>query len=91
MTVVDGYTYDTFLSYAHVDDRPVPDAEDDKGWVTIFYENLQIEVQNRLGRTDVELWKDDELSYHKSLTRQLFDTVRSSAILIVMLSPGYIR
>ncbi|MGE5777960.1 MAG: TIR domain-containing protein [Hyphomicrobiales bacterium] len=88
---MDGYTYDTFLSYAHVDDRPVPNAEDDKGWITIFYETLQIEVQNRLGRTDVELWKDDELSYHKSLTRQLVDTVRASAILIVMLSPGYIR
>ena len=91
MPVADGCTYDTFLSYAHVDDVPVPNSNDTTGWVTVFYETLGVELRKRLGRTDVELWKDDELGYHQSLSRQLIDTVRSSAILVVMLSPGYVR
>lgn len=91
MPVADGCMYDAFLSYAHVDDLPVPNSNDTTGWVTVFYETLKVELRKRLGRTDVELWKDDLLGYHQSLSRQLIDAVRSSAILVVMLSPGYVR
>ena len=86
-----GYIYDAFLSYAHVDDLPIPESPQAGGWISTFYETLASEVRQRLGRTDVALWKDDELAYDQSLTRQLIETVQSAAVLIVMLSPGYIR
>ena len=85
------YTCDTFLSYAYVDDLPVAESQQAGGWVSTFYETLAREVRQRLGRTDVALWKDDELAYDQSLTRQLIEKVQSAAVLIVMLSPGYIR
>ncbi len=90
MAVTPGCAYDTFLSYAHVDDLPVPGSSIATGWVSVFYETLENEVRQRLGRTDVALWKDDELRYDQSLSRQLTETVRASAILVVMLSPGYV-
>jgi TIR domain len=90
MAVAYGCAYDTFLSYAHIDDLPVPGSSVATGWVSAFHETLENEVRQRLGRKDVALWKDDELRYDQSLSRQLTETVRTSAILVVMLSPGYV-
>lgn len=91
MAVACGYACDTFLSYANIDDEPVPGSSTETGWVSVFHETLEREVRQRLGRKDVVLWKDHKLAYDQSLSRQLMDTVRSSAILVVMLSPGYVR
>lgn len=85
-----GCAYDTFLSYAHIDDLPVPGSSVSSGWVSAFHETLENEVQQRLGRRDVTLWKDDDLRYDQSLSQQLTENVRASAILVVMLSPGYL-
>lgn len=92
MPVADGYQHDIFLSYAHVDDAAVPGSRNETGWVSTFYDVLNYEVRQRLGRADAHTpWKDDDLRYDQSLTRQLLETVRNSAILLVMLSPGYVR
>lgn len=83
------YKYDGFVSYAHIDDVPLVGAE--KGWVTTLINNLKIELARKLGRKDLSLWMDHQLSGNASLTPTILETIRHSATLIVILSPGYLK
>ena len=40
---------DIFISYAHVDDDPLPGIE--KGWVSTFVDALRIDLAREFGRT----------------------------------------
>ena len=51
--------YDIFISYAHVDNKPLPGVE--HGWVTNFVEALKITLAKEMGRNDkFSLWMDYE-------------------------------
>lgn len=81
--------YDIFVSYARVDDEPAPGVE--KGWVTTLVEGLRKELARKLGRSDsCSLWMDHQLSRHVQITPEITDTLQRTAILLVILSPGYI-
>jgi hypothetical protein len=86
----DDYDYDVFVSYAHVDDQLL--ANDDRGWVTTFTNYLQTRLAQKLGRSDAyALWMDHELRGGQPITPNILEKVRRSAMLIVVLSPGYIE
>jgi hypothetical protein len=88
MAFVQGCQNDIFVSYAHVDDQPLPGTN--SGWVSTFVGCLRTRLAQRLGRSDAfSLWMDHELLGSQSITRQLIDRARNSATLIVVLSPGY--
>ena len=89
MAYVAGYDYDVFISYAHVDNEPfLPGG---KGWVTSLIDGLRKLMAVKLGRTDsFSLWMDYALRGAEPVTPQLLNTVRNSAMLIVILSPGYL-
>lgn len=82
------YKFDGFVSYAHVDDEPLVGAE--KGWVTTLINNLNVELARKLGRKDLSLWTDHQLAGNAPLTPTIIQTIRDSAALIVILSPGYL-
>jgi hypothetical protein len=87
---VPNYKYDVFVSYAHVDDTPFPDPTKD-GWVTTFVKCLKTRLAQKLGRSDAySLWMDHELGSGQYISEQLINSVRDSATLIVVLSPGYV-
>ncbi|MEW5804520.1 MAG: toll/interleukin-1 receptor domain-containing protein [bacterium] len=90
MTVfVPGYEHDIFISYAHVDDEPIPGAEE--GWVSTLVGGLKTLLAQRLGRSDTfSLWMDYRLSLHEPITPELLSTIEHSAVLVVILSPGYL-
>lgn len=80
---------DIFVSYAHVDDETI--AEPGNGWVTHLTKCLRTELARKLGRSDAySMWVDHDLLHSHPLTPQILDRVRRSAILVVMLSPGYV-
>ena len=88
MAFVEGCQNDIFVSYAHVDDDPLPGAS--SGWVSTFVGCLKTRLAQRLGRSDAfSLWMDHELRGSQSITRQLIERARNSATLVVVLSPGY--
>ena len=63
MAFIPNYKYDIFVSYAHVDDQPLPGAEE--GWVTTLIKGLKTGLNQKLGRSDIyRLWIDHELSRH---------------------------
>jgi hypothetical protein len=80
---------DFFVSYAHVDDQPV--AGSDHGWVTNFVRCLKAQLARKLGRSDsYTLWMDHELRNAAPITPQILDRVHRSAMLLILLSPGYV-
>ncbi|HEX8106182.1 MAG TPA: toll/interleukin-1 receptor domain-containing protein [Kofleriaceae bacterium] len=89
MTYVPGFQNDVFVSYAHVDDQPLPGARD--GWVSLLGDALKILLAEQLGRAEVlAVWRDFQLTGHAELTPEIFGALRSSATLLIVLSEGYL-
>ncbi len=90
MTFVPNYENDIFVSYAHVDNQVEPGA--DEGWVTTLVKGLKTKLAQKLGRSDAyKLWIDPQLSRHVRITPQIMHTLKKTAILVVILSPGYVH
>jgi hypothetical protein len=83
------YEHDIFISYAHVDNEPIPGAEE--GWVSTLVRGLKTLLAQRLGRSDAfSLWMDYRLSLHEPVTPEIMATIGKTATLVVVLSPGYL-
>ena len=80
--------FDVFVSYAHVDNEPLPPATE--GWVSTFARVLQARMAQKLGRAEAfELFIDEELSGNALLTPQLLDRIREAATLVIVYSAAY--
>jgi TIR domain len=90
MAYIPGYTYDIFISYAHVDNAAFPGQAD--GWIEQFYKNLNLMLAKRFGRLDmVKIWWDNKKLDGSVLFDQSIESgIQKSAIMICLNSPGYI-
>ncbi|MCP4396443.1 MAG: toll/interleukin-1 receptor domain-containing protein [bacterium] len=90
MTFVPGYKYDIFVSYAPVDNQPLPGAE--KGWVSYFIKALKVYLDQKLGRKDAyELWMDTRLAGNVRISDEMLDILTHTATLVIVLSRGYLE
>jgi hypothetical protein len=91
MAYVQGFEFDLFISYAHVDDLTAESGA--KGWVTQFYENLEIALWKRAGRADsVRIWRDiRKIDGSQLFNKTIEDGVRSSALFVALTSSGYLE
>jgi hypothetical protein len=84
MATIPGARYDLFVSYAQLDNTD--------GWVDQLVEKARIEVCQRLGTRDFSIFIDhDELYGNRPLSPSLFEAVRGSALLMVVMSPAYLH
>jgi hypothetical protein len=82
MAYVPGYQHDVFISYAHGDDRD---------WINRMLDRLQPALKQRLGVAP-SIWIDDEkLRQSRDFSREIPDSVRASAVFLLLPSPTYIR
>ena len=88
MAFVPGYKYDVFVSYAELDD--LHQLCVDRGWISIFAEELKIGLARTSGCKDVSLCIDRELASHVKITENVIENLRNTATLIVILSSNYI-
>jgi TIR domain len=80
---------DLFVSYAHVDDRPL--ESESRGWVTTLVKNLEILLAQKLGRAEsISLWMDHRLPGHVELTPEIESKLGEAAALLIVLSPAYL-
>jgi hypothetical protein len=86
-----GYQNDIFISYAWVDNATIPGI--DIGWVSHLVVTLENILAQTLGRADLfELWMDKKRNSDPVLlTSDIFEKVKRSATLLVVLSPGYLH
>ena len=79
---------DVFVSYAHVDNIPLPPAAE--GWVSILIKTLKVLLAQELGRYEAfSLWMDPKLSGNDPLNEQLLDTVRTAGTMVLIHSTGH--
>lgn len=88
MGLISSYTNDIFISYSHIDNQPFGDPRG--GWVDIFHEQLQNFVNVHVGqRTNV--WRDKRLTPMEVFSDEIEQQLRSSAVLVSIISPGYMQ
>ncbi len=81
--------YDVFISYAHVDDEPLPGAA--KGWVATFVGGLKNKLNQELGRRGAyRLWMDYELRGNDAVTPKIHEILDGASTLVLFLSKGYL-
>ena len=88
MTLVSGYDNEIFISYSHIDNEPFGDPRG--GWVDIFHEQLQNFVNVHVGRR-TKVWRDKRLTGAEVFSDEIEQQLRRSAILVSIISPGYMR
>src|SRR5437016_2327975 len=86
MTQVTGFSHDVFISYSQLDDQAVSG----EGWVSSFHKRLQIELDAELGEKAM-LWRDVRIGAADDVTAGLEKQLRESAILVAIVSPGYLN
>jgi len=88
MGYLPGFQHDIFISYAHVDNAAVDEAD---GWVTQFREHLDLQMSKRVGRMGaVKIWQDPTLEGSQLFDKTIEDAINSSAIFIALTSSGYL-
>src|SRR4030095_7827590 len=88
-TDVPHYKHDIYVSYAHVDNEPL--AGVDTRWVTNLITGLKPLLGQKFGRADAySLWMDNTIRAYEAITPHLLEQVQDSAILLLILSPGYV-
>jgi hypothetical protein len=82
--------HDIFVSYAHVDNEPLPGV--DKGWVTTLINGLKNLLGQKLGRADAySLWMDDEERGNTEVPPYIIEQIKNAATFLLILSPGYLE
>ena len=88
MAQIPGFQNDIFISYSHIDNEPFGDARG--GWVDIFHEMLQNLASFRVGLR-IQIWRDKRLVGGQAFSDEIHQQLSASAILVSVLSPGYMR
>ena len=78
-----------FISYTHKDNKPLF-SEADEGWVSRFHNTLSVVLEQRLGRTP-EIWRDKRLQGNEVFTPEIMAQLPESAVLLAVLSEGYVN
>ncbi len=81
------FEQDLFISYAHIDNEPIPPYE---GWISRFHEALEAFVSMRMGGR-VNIWRDGKLSGNDVFSDEIIDQFAKTAILVSILSPRYVQ
>ena len=80
------FTVDVFISYRHVDNRPV---SGNTGWIDDFEEKLKAQLAFKLGYDPV-IWRDPVLRGSQFFEDVIVKKLEQSKVFIAVLSPGYI-
>lgn len=80
MSVVPGFKFDLFISYAHQNDRPW-------GWVSEFIKTLKEELAGK--SRDFTIWWDPALRSGENFDVAIAEAISESAVFLSILSPAY--
>lgn len=90
LAFVPGCEHDIFVSYAHIDNEPLSGAQ--QGWVSTFVRDVESVVRRKLfdRPRDFALWVDHELAGNRPFSADIAQSVKSTASLLVIMSPAYL-
>jgi hypothetical protein len=89
MAYLPDFSYDLFISYAHVNNQTADEGEE--GWVAQFVKHLEVQLSTLVGRVGVvKLWWDPALDGNQLFDRTIHDRIGRSALFLALTSHGYL-
>jgi hypothetical protein len=88
MSYLESFKYDIFISYSHIDNRPLTPGQ--RGWIDAFHDTLEVRLAQVLG-VDAAVWRDPKLPGNEYFDESLPRRVRDTAIFISVVSPRYVQ
>src|SRR5215471_747707 len=78
----------TFISYAHVDNQPLPGSE--TGWVSYLHRALKPHLERALGLR-CRIWFDESaLRGNHAVTPEIVREIERAQTFVAVLTPGYL-
>src|SRR5215510_8633029 len=81
------FANDVFLSYRHVDNRPL--STETEGWISRLHKDLETRI-DQLGAA-VSMWRDGRLQGNDYFSDTIEQQLRDVAVMVSVISPGYIK
>lgn len=81
------FTDDIFISYAHIDDRPLDDVD---GWVTTLHERLNNRLAMLVG-AELKIWWDQREQANQYLIGMIGDRISNTRLLVSIVTPRYLN
>ncbi|PYS22177.1 MAG: hypothetical protein DMF72_14525 [Acidobacteria bacterium] len=81
------FTDDIFISYAHIDDRPLDDV---KGWVSTLHERLNDRLAMLLG-SELNIWWDQREQANQYLIGMIGERVSNTLLMVSIVTPRYVN
>ena len=78
---------DVFISYAHLDDKPLDDGA--KGWITDFHSLLETRLEQTIGY-DINIWRDDHLSRNEIFAKEIESQLPALKLMVSIITPRYL-
>jgi hypothetical protein len=77
-----------FISYAHIDNKPLTDGQ--RGWIDEFHYALETRLNQLLGAVST-VWRDKKLHGNDVLDESILKRFPKTALLVIILSPRYLN
>src|SRR6185503_1875959 len=81
------FSDDIFISYEHIDDRPLDDV---KGWVTTLHERLNARLFQLVG-SEIKTWWDQRDQAKQYLIGMIGSRISSTRLLLSIVTPRYVN
>jgi hypothetical protein len=88
MPTTNAFRDDVFISYRHLDNELLDDRG--KGWIDNFHDRFESVLGEALGY-EPKIWRDKRLQGNVYFPGELVDRIRNTAVVISVLSPGYLQ
>jgi hypothetical protein len=82
------FEYDVFISYTHLDNKPL--SKDEEGWISRFHYSFNIRLAQLLGRKP-EIWRDNKLKGNDEFSDEIIARLNKTKVLLTVISPRYLE
>ena len=81
------FNKDIFISYAHLDDKPLDDGA--KGWITDFHSLLEIRLEQTIGH-EILIWRDEKLTGNEVFAAEIESQLPALKLMASIITPRYL-
>ena len=79
---------DVYISYAHLDNRPLTEGQ--TGWVSVLHQALNVRLEQILGQA-VKVYRDETLTESDASTVTMSSRLFQAATFVCVVSPRYVE
>ncbi len=90
MGYIEGFKYDIFISYSHIDNAKTPGTT--HSWIEMFYEELVLSLWQSIGTKKIDIWWDNKrLDGGVAFDGAIEKGIKESAIFLCLNSPSFLN